>query len=352
MYKILGAILIISVFSCQLQENRQDDKEAIKSVERSNYNVEAVILKPRTFSKQIIANGKIESHSKANLRFKKQDRISKIFVRNGQFVKKGTILASLDNYLIKNLIKKAKINLKNAQWEKKKLLLEYNLSDTSTSPSLDYINTKSGYYEAKSRVENLKLQLEETLLKAPFNGVISNLTTKQGNFSNSSEPFCTLISKNNPEAVFYILDTELQMVDQGEKTEIIPFSMPDKKYKGILTEINPQVDDNGLIRVKSTILNADNKLMEGMNVKIILNKTTKNSLVIPKSALVLRSGKEVVFTLKNDSLAQWNYVKTTGENSEYYAVSKGLNIGDTIIVSNNMNLSHDARVKAKLYLLR
>ncbi len=347
MYKILWVILIIFVFSCQPQENKTEENKAIESIERSGYNVEAVILKPRTFSKQIIANGKIESQSKANLRFKKQDRISKIFVKNGQFVKKGTILASLDNYLIKNQINKAKINLKNAEWERKKLLLEYNISDTSTSPSLDYINTKSGFYEAKNRVENLKLQLEETLLKAPFDGVISNLTTKQGNYANASTPFCTLISKNNPEAVFHILDTELPMVEQGEKTEIIPFSMPDKKYKGILTEINPQVDDNGLIRVKSTILNADNNLMEGMNVKVILNKTTKNTLVIPKSALVLRSGKEVVFTLKNDSIAQWNYIKTTGENSEYYAVSKGLNIGDTIIVSNNMNLSHDARVKAK-----
>ena len=348
MLKYLLFVLIITAISCQPPENRPDDKEAIKPVEQSNSNVEAVVLKPRTFSKQIIANGKIESHSKANLRFKKQDRISKIFVRNGQFIKKGTILASLDNYLIKNQIKKASINLKNAEWERKKLLLEYNLSDTSTSPSLDYINTKSGYYEAKNHVENLKLKLEETLLKAPFNGVISNLTTKQGNFSNSSEPFCTLMSKNNPEAVFFILDMELPMVDQGEKTEIIPFSMPDKKYKGILTEINPQVDANGLIRVKSTILNADNKLMEGMNVKVILNKITKNSLVIPKSALVLRSGKEVVFTILNDSLVQWNSIKTAGENSEYYAVSKGLEFGDTIIVSNNMNLSHDAIVKAKL----
>ena len=347
MRKLLYLILVTTVFSCQSQVEKSKDKDIVRHGGQTGYNVEAIILKPRTFSKQIIANGKIESHSKADLRFKKQDRISKIFIKNGQFVKKGTILASLDNYLIKNQIKKAEINLKNAGWKRKKLLIEYNLSDTSNSPSLDFINSSSGFYEAKNQLENLKLQLEETLLKAPFSGVISNLSTKQGNYTNSSEPFCTLISKNNPEAVFYVLDTELSMVESGEKTEIIPFSMPDKKYKGILTEINPQVDDNGLIRVKSTILNADNKLMEGMNVKIILNKMTKNTVVIPKSALVLRSGKEVVFTLK-DSLAVWNYVKIEGENSEYYAISKGVNVGDTIIVSNNMNLSHDAKVKAKI----
>ncbi len=347
MRKLLYLILVTTVFSCQSQVEKSKDKDIVRHGGQTGYNVEAIILKPRTFSKQIIANGKIESHSKADLRFKKQDRISKIFIKNGQFVKKGTILASLDNYLIKNQIKKAEINMKNAGWNRKKLLIEYNLSDTSNSPSLDFINSSSGFYEAKNQLENLKLQLEETLLKAPFSGVISNLSTKQGNYTNSSEPFCTLISKNNPEAVFYVLDTELSMVESGEKTEIIPFSMPDKKYKGILTEINPQVDDNGLIRVKSTILNADNKLIEGMNVKIILNKMTKNTVVIPKSALVLRSGKEVVFTLK-DSLAVWNYVKIEGENSEYYAISKGVNVGDTIIVSNNMNLSHDAKVKAKI----
>jgi len=310
-------------------------------------NVDAIILKPKVFTRQIIANGKVDAGARADLRFKKQDRISAIYVKNGDYVKAGTLLASLDNYMVKNQLEKAKLNLKKARWERKKMMIDFNIKDTTGTPAMDFINSKSGYYEALNNIANLQLQYDETLLKAPFSGIISNLTAKAGNFTTGNEPFCTLISKNNAEAVFYILDAELPLVKQGEKTEIIPFAFPGKKYKGVISEINPQVGENGMIRVKTAVFDKDDNLVYGMNVKVIINKKSKNTIVVPKSALVSRSGKEVVFTVSN-GMAKWNYVKTTGENSEYYAIEKGLSIGDTVIISNNMNLSHDAKVKANI----
>jgi Na+-driven multidrug efflux pump len=67
-------------------------------------------------------------------------------------------------------------------------------------------------------------------------------------------------------------------------------------------------------------------------------------LVVPKSAVVLRSGKQVVFTLTEDK-AYWNYVHTGLENADSYTIIDGLKEGDIVITSGNINLAHEAPVK-------
>ena len=62
--------------------------------------------------------------------------------------------------------------------------------------------------------------------------------------------------------------------------------------------------------------------------------------------MVLRSGKKVIFTFSKGK-AKWNYVETVAENAGSYLVSKGLNPGDTVITTGNLNLAHDAGVELK-----
>ena len=128
-----------------------------------------------------------------------------------------------------------------------------------------------------------------------------------------------------------------------------PFVDKSKKYSGYISEINPLVDQNGLIKIKAKINHPNRFLFDGMHVKVLINQPVRDLIVIPKEALVLRSNREVVFTLKNGA-AKWNYVELADENSDSYAIKEGLSLGDTIILSGNMNLSHDAKVTASLVI--
>ena len=84
-------------------------------------------------------------------------------------------------------------------------------------------------------------------------------------------------------------------------------------FEGSVSEINPLVDANGMVKVKAAV-NAGGKLFSGMNVKVSVRRSLGEQLVIPKTAVVLRSGKQVVFTLK-EGKAMWNYVNTGLENA-------------------------------------
>ena len=97
----------------------------------------------------------------------------------------------------------------------------------------------------------------------------------------------------------------------------------------------------------------DGQLLEGMNVKVLIQKDVAKQFIVPKASVVLRQNQEVLFTVKSGK-TYWTYVQITNENSRQYTViphpdksSATLKQGDTIVVSGNLNLAHDSEVSIK-----
>lgn len=146
------------------------------------------------------------------------------------------------------------------------------------------------------------------------------------------------------EVEFTVLESELPLVKRGDKVDVMPYAVTVASCKGYVTEINPLVDENGMVRVKAKVDGAG-KLFDGMNVRVSVKRSVEGQLVIPKTAVVLRSGRQVVFTL-NGEKAMWNYVQTGLENMTEYTVSgDGMEEGAEVIVTGNVNLAHEAPVK-------
>lgn len=340
------------LFNCQSKDTLEEDKNDIINTTTTPIKVNIQTIKERPFNKQIISNGKIEALQKSELRFKIGNRIAKINVRNGAYVNKGAIIAYLDNELLANSVQKAQIDLDKAKSkfsEEKINYGLYNKEESNIDPVvLKNLQFKSGLQEAQNTLENIQILYNQTILKAPFSGVIANIETKTGNYTTANDVFCTIIDQSILEINFSVLETEFMALSENQSVSIIPFSNTNNIYKGTIEEINPLVDKNGLIKIKARITTEDTNLFDGINVKVIINSPIENVIVIPKKAIVLRSNKEVVFTVKNN-IAKWNYVEIVAENSTHYAIKKGvIKINDSIIVSGNLNISHDTYVQSTL----
>tara|TARA_R110002033_G_scaffold5978_9_gene24438 strand:- start:7885 stop:8940 length:1056 start_codon:yes stop_codon:yes gene_type:complete len=340
--KYYYVFILILLSSCS--DEKSYNTKSQKKLSHKETSVRATVFSTKKFKTQLIANGKIISIEKLDLKFNMNDKLTLINVKNNQKVNKDQSIASLENNLLKNNVAKANIELQKA---KNKLAEEkINYAQENITPSiLKKLEIKSGVLEAKNNLERAKIEYEQTLLKAPFSGVIANLEKKQGDFITSSEVFCTIINPNTLEASFSILENEFGFVSKGQLVEIQSFTNKDRNFIGVISEINPIVDKNGLIKIKAKVTSENTGLLDGMNVKVFINKLLKDVLVIPKEALVLRSNREVVFTIES-GIAKWNYVEVAGENNDSYAIKKGLKATDTIIVSGNLNLAHDAKVNA------
>lgn len=347
---VLYLSLLLCITSCNTNNDEELLKEANNATLKLGVSVDVSVIKPVDFNKQVIANGKVVAGNKSELRFKLSNRLASIKVKNGSKVSKNQIIASIDNELLEIRLNKAKIDFNKAEIRLREEIINYGLDtiaeDRIPPFHLENLKLKSGIHESKNQLIEAQALYEETFLRAPFDGVIANLNNKKGDFTSSNEIFCTVLSNKILEVNFSIIESEFEFVKKGQVVEIMSFINENDFYKGLITEINPRVDKSGLIHIRAEINEASKDLIDGMNVKVIINHFTPKMIVIPKSALVLRSNREVVFSV-DKGLAKWNYVEILEENSTNYAISKGLVLNDTIIISGNMNLAHDSNIIIK-----
>ena len=347
--------LPIVLFACgsKATENTTNAEKRQYTVQQNP--VEVIVLKKGYFRQELVNNGKLVALRKCALQFRVGEQLEKLSVRNGDPVKAGQVIAELNTFVYRQQLANAQIVLKRTKLEMQNVLIGqgYNTMDTIAIPPHIYemATVRSGYSEALQSMKTAQFNLESTRLVAPFNGLLANITQKQYDRVNAGTTFCTLIDDSEFEAEFRMVESEAGDIRMGSEVRLIPFSNQ-TVYTGHISEINPVIDENGLILVKAQVKNPGG-LMDGMNVKVLIQKEIPDQLVVPKSAVLLRDNQEVLFRCTNDTIAFWTYIQTTGENTTSYSViahpDKGARLepGDTIIVSGNLNLAHESRVSVK-----
>ena len=125
--------------------------------------------------------------------------------------------------------------------------------------------------------------------------------------------------------------------------ELTPYANNKITLHGKVAEVNPRIDENGMVRVKAITNNQQHVLVDGMNVNIILKRRIDNKLIVPKTAVLPRQGKKVVFVHENGK-AIWKYVTTGVENSREISIESGLKENEEVIYENNLGLSHESEV--------
>lgn len=343
---------------CADKETKDPSKEEGVSVvllEDAKNEVSVMKLKKQGFSHELVSNGKITARGKADLRFESGEVVAEVYVKNGDRVRKGQKLAELDKFKLNNALRQSENSLEKAKLELQDVLIGqgYVVGEFDRVPQdvMKLAKVKSGYDQSEAQYELAKRAEKNATLTAPFDGVVANLFAKPYNLANTSEAFCTIVETGSMEADFTVLESELSLIKEGDRVVVIPYADSSASYEGRVSAVNPLVDDNGMVKVKA-LVNGNGKLFSGMNVRISVRRALANQLVIPKSAVILRSGKQVVFTLE-DGKALWNYVLTGLENADSCIVSNkadvnvtdGLLDGDVVIVSGNVNLAHEAPVK-------
>lgn len=326
----------------------ESDTDSVATVLPSRIpEVKTITIEPKVFSHEIVSNGNVSAHDFADLSFAGSDAvIDKIHVKNGDHVRKGQPIASLDRFKLENQLSQNKNDLEKARLELADVLIgqgyDPDKADQVPADVMKLARLRSGLDQAETVLANTTRDLANTTLTAPFDGVVANLFQKAHNKPSASEPFCRIIASGQMDVEFPVLESELPIIKPGDEVKVGAFASTET-YPGRVTEINPLVDKDGLVKVRASVSGAKN-LYDGMNVKVSLFRAIDKQLVVPKSAVVLRTGKQVIFTLSGDK-AIWNYVHTGLENMNECVVLDGLEPGMEVIYDGNVNLAHEAPVK-------
>lgn len=347
-YNLFAILFLAGMMACSAEKKDDEAKEeSVETVLPDETNeVTIMTLQSTDFNHELVSNGKLSARHYVDLKFESAEPIAAIAVKNGDRVSKGQKLAELSTFRLTNKTAQAKSTLDNARLELQDVLIGqgYILADSAKIPPavLQLAQVKSGFNQALAQYQLAEYELKNAVLTAPFDGVVANLFAKQFNTASTSDVFCSIIDSRSLEAAFTVLESELPLIQTGDRVEVAPFAVADVKTEGRISEINPLVDENGMVKVMAAVTDRG-KLFEGMNVRVSIHRSLGKQLVVPKEAVVLRSGKQVVFTL-TEGKAYWNYIHTGLENADSYTVLDGLKEGDVVITGGNINLAHESPV--------
>lgn len=217
---------------------------------------------------------------------------------------------------------------------------------------LNVAKIRSGYASALNSYKIAQIALQNATLTAPHSGVVANLTVKPHEYS--SEAVCTIIDDSAFNVEFKVLEGELPYIATGREVAVQPFIDATQNYTGTIKEINPYVDEKGQIAITASISNKGGKLIEGMNVKVFIKSVKENLPTVPKSAVVMRDGYDVLFVFNpKTNKAEWRYVDIPHSNSTHHVVrghkekDVQLDEGEAIIISGNLNLADGSDVEIR-----
>lgn len=353
---LLGALLFASCSGGSGSGSDADTTVNKKAQIQISNPVDTITLRRGTFRSQLISNGKLRAQQKSDLRFAGSGAVTWLAGGNGTPVAAGAVIARLDDRDAQLRLEQARQAMQKADIDLQDALLGFghDIADSARVPreTMRIARLRSGYDGAVTGLESARLATENCVLTAPFGGKIANLKTKlhenpKGDF------FCSVINDRSFDVEFSILESELANVRVGQEVKVATFVDPAKRYAGRVAHINPTVDDKGQILVTANIPNPGG-LMDGMNVKVYIESAVPNKLVVPKSAVLVRDDREVLFRYDPATgKAMWTYVLIEASNSDSHAVvantDRGaeLNVGDAIIVSGNLNLADGSEVEIK-----
>lgn len=345
---LIALFVLLAACTRGKEENRDGSGMEMYQQQMSETYVDTMVLHQTEFNKQIVCNGRLRAKAKSELNFNGQGIIAEVFVREGQHIGKGKLIATLDKQDRQRELEKAKHELQRAKVELTDKLIGLGYNDMNAVPAdvMERAEVMSGYYSAKFQLQSAKKALEECNLYAPFSGRIADLEAKR---FQKNDKVCTLVDDSGFEVEFRILEAELSGVRIGQSVKVTPFVQDSIQYEGRVTEINPLVDDKGLVKIKAQLSNRGNTLLDGMNVRVIVEVKMQHMFVVPKDAVVERDGYQVIFLLE-EGRAVWTYVDVEHSNISSFAITgcqrkeTTIKEGDIVITSGNLNLADGTEV--------
>jgi membrane fusion protein, multidrug efflux system len=321
-------------------------------------------VEQRNVPVQITAIGNVEAYQTVQIRSQVNGQIETIHFKEGQDVRQGQLLYSLDKRPFQAALEQAQGNLKRdeAQAANAKLqaarytdlenqgVISHEQADLQRTQAS---SNSAAAYADQAAVDAAKVQLQYTDIYAPIDARAGALMMNVGNLVKANDtPFLVQLNQIAPIYVtFTIPEARLSEVRQfvaAKRLKVIayPKGQNSNNAEGLLTFIDNGVDpQTATIKLKATFQNKDRRLWPGEFVNVVLNLSTlNNAITVPTKAVQSGQQGDYVYVVSKDGTATPHQVTTVGTYQNLTIVKSGLNPGDTVIVDGQLRVAPNGKV--------
>ncbi len=340
--RILIIVLSISLFiSCEIKFGK--DKE--ESEPPAAVPVTVNVVSQGDISTYLRLNSLLQANREIEIFSRSVGRVTELNVEEGDNVLQGDSLTKLEDNEQKLAVERAAATVKREQVALERLERLHSHEQRMVSDD-DYEIAKLALHQAELGLQEAELALEYTLIRAPFSGTITERLIDLGDRVDLSRPLFKLVDHHTLRVDTWIAEADVSYLSIGQNAALIPSGNSPDTLTARLIRLSPVVDQvYGKIKATFELRNRKGNVRPGQFVELsLVLDTHRNSIIIPKRALVHEAGKPTVY-LVQDTLSHRRKVTTGIETGDVIEILSGLSVGDSVIVEGQATLRDSTHIQ-------
>ena len=314
-----------------------------KQQQRRPTPVSIKIVSEAIFVDSIEALGTTFAREAVNITTKKVGIVDQVHFNDGDQVTKGNILVTLRNDEEKAKVLEAETTLAEDQRQLERLL---NLKKNQATARSAFEEQGSRVKESEAKLSVAKAQLNELILRAPFDGILGVRNISSGSLISPGTIITTLDDIQVIKVDFSVPETFLSSLSSGQIIHAISSAWPENPFQGIVTNIGSRVDPvTRAINIRAEIENRANKLRPGMLLTISLIKNKNLSMMVPESAILPIDSNQYLYILQGENTVRRIAVKTGRRKPGEVEILEGISKGDSVVYEGVLRLQDGSTVE-------
>lgn len=294
---------------------------------------------------QIEAVGTARARESVDVTSKATNTVVAIRFKEGDVVRKGDVLVELDSAETRAELEEAQAALADSenQFRRGQDLF------TQQALSVSQLDTIEATLKAnRARVSAAKARLDDTVIRASFDGRTGFRRVSVGSLVNPGTVITTLDDSSVIHLDFTVPETYLYVLERGLEVSARTAGLPDREFKGTVSNINSRVDPvTRSIVVRAEIPNEKGLLRPGMFMTVTLYGNPEPTLLVPEAAIVPEQGKTFVFVVRED-IVERREVRTGKRRPGQVEIVEGLREHEHVVIEGTQNVREGSRVRAEL----
>lgn len=317
----------------------------------------------------LTSSGYVVAQQKAAIASKATGRLVYLGVVEGDAVRKNQVIARLEDDDMRAQLEAAKANLRVNQAELKEAENNYqrqqNLFEDGLIAKMELEAAEARYKRilasidlSEARVEEAEVALENTRIRAPFDGTVLTKNAEVGEVvapmaagSNTRAAVVTIADMNSLQVEADVSESNIEKIRIGQPARIALDAYPNYYYDGYAAKIIPTADrSKGTVMVKVAFENYDSKVLPEMSAKVTflsegaeLDERVQPALVVPETAIVNRKGKKVVYAVRGNTAIE-NPVETGRSFDGSVEILSGLKEGEQVITEPSQQITNGTNI--------
>ena len=327
-------IVLFLLFSCATNVKEQAAKE------KPPVMVDVIIAGNEDFISNLEVNGTVLSNELVELHPEVSGRLTYLNIPDGGLVAEGTILAKINDADLQAQKEQYKTQLELAIKTEKRLSVLLGVNGVNQA---DYDAALNQVNILQANLAYVDAQIDKTVIRAPFAGELGLRLVSPGAFVTSQTILGTLGQTDKVKIDFAVPESYVLLLQKGNKVTV-KTNNSEESFTATITAIDPQINSvTRNIKVRAFPDNAT--ILPGAFVKVLLDKNRK-AMIVPTNSIIPEAYLSQVVVIKNGK-AVFKTVETNLRNANVIEITKGIELGDSVVVSGMLYVRPNTKVKIK-----